>query len=329
MKFIMSLNYDTGFYDRSMSVNYVIKLVSNIIRLGVGNSSAVWMQGGSGDERAVLGAQEDETGSNLDWLTWTSHWRGELLLCRGWHGSRDERSPDWSWSNGVDTDATRQLLIGESTRECHDCPLSAGVVKEIWTADVVVDAGVDDDGIAASHGWEDVLGEEEERMDVGVEGVQPLVLGEIIDALLDFLGAVVQDQDVDGAHQLSCLLSNGLALLHLSQVGSNEVQFAALLLSKTLGLLSILLLLWQVNNGRLSTLHGIKDGGSTSNTRVSTSDQRLASCELAGSTVWHVASLWCWDHVVDGLLWHLSLLSWDGLLVGDWDPVVLLMLDTA
>ncbi len=63
------------------------------------------------------------------------------------------------------------LLVGEPAREGDDGAFCGGVVEEIGAADVGVYRGAGDDGVAALHLWEDVLGEEEEGVDVCGEGV--------------------------------------------------------------------------------------------------------------------------------------------------------------
>lgn len=69
------------------------------------------------------------------------------------------------------------ILVAETTGEGDDGTLCRCVVEKIWTADVGVDGGVVDDRGSFSHVWEDVFGEVEEWMDVGVEGLFPLLPG--------------------------------------------------------------------------------------------------------------------------------------------------------
>ncbi len=69
----------------------------------------------------------------------------------------------------------RDLLVGESAREGDNGALCRGVVEEVGAADVGVYRGAGDDCVAALHLREDVLGEEEEGVDVCGEGVDPLV----------------------------------------------------------------------------------------------------------------------------------------------------------
>lgn len=67
------------------------------------------------------------------------------------------------------------MLVGEAAGEGYDGALGRGVVKEIGAADVGVDGGAVDDGVAGFHVLEGVFGDVEHRVDVGVEGLEPLV----------------------------------------------------------------------------------------------------------------------------------------------------------
>lgn len=63
----------------------------------------------------------------------------------------------------------------QSTCEGHNGALGGGVVEQIRTAYVCVDGSAVDDGVAALHVLEGVLGKIEVGVDVGVEGFQPLL----------------------------------------------------------------------------------------------------------------------------------------------------------
>ena len=91
------------------------------------------------------------------------------------HGRRDQGSPDGAGADGVDTDALGDLLVMQSTCEGHDGAFGGGVVEQVGAADVCVDGRAIVDGVAALHVLEGVLGEVEEGVDVGVEGLEPLI----------------------------------------------------------------------------------------------------------------------------------------------------------
>ena len=63
----------------------------------------------------------------------------------------------------------------EAAGEGDDGAFGGGVVEEVGTADVCVYGGVVDDGVAALHVLDGVLGEVEVGVDVCVERQEPLV----------------------------------------------------------------------------------------------------------------------------------------------------------
>ena len=63
----------------------------------------------------------------------------------------------------------------EAAGEGDDGAFGGGVIEEVGTADVCVYGGVVDDGVAALHVFEGVLGEVEVGVDVCVERQEPLV----------------------------------------------------------------------------------------------------------------------------------------------------------
>lgn len=197
----------------------------------------------------------------------------------------------WTRADSVDSDTPVELLVAQGTGESHDGTLGGGVVEQVGTTNVVVDGRACDDGVAARHVRKGVLGEEEEGVNVCGEGVDPLVFGEVVDLLDHHLVAVVQDEDVDVAHQLQCLLDNVLAGLVASEIGGDAVQLASLLLHESDGLLSILLLLWQVDDRALCALHGVQDGYRTADTTVTSGDESLLAAKFSSSEVWLVATI--------------------------------------
>ena len=110
----------------------------------------------------IRAGQEDHAGCNLGRLPWSTHRACELLDRIGRHRSWDQRCPDRTWSNCVDTDSLVDELVGKTSRERDDGTFRGSVVEEIGTANVGVDRGVVDDCVALAHVWEDVFGEVEE-----------------------------------------------------------------------------------------------------------------------------------------------------------------------
>lgn len=67
------------------------------------------------------------------------------------------------------------LLVMQSTCEGHNCAFGGGVVEQVRASDICVDGGAVADGVAALHVLESVLGEVEVGVNIGVEGLQPLL----------------------------------------------------------------------------------------------------------------------------------------------------------
>lgn len=129
------------------------------------------------DHTTILTRQENKAGRNLRRLRRPPHRRGELILRILLHRGRDERCPNGSRADGVDTDAKGDLLIVETAGEGDDGAFGGRVVEEVGAADVGVYGGAVDDGVAGFHVREGVFGEEEVGVDVCVEGFEPLFSG--------------------------------------------------------------------------------------------------------------------------------------------------------
>ena len=91
------------------------------------------------------------------------------------HCARDQRRPDGPRADTVDADPELELLVGETAGEGDHGALGGGVVEEIRAADVGVDGGAVNDGVAGFHVLEGVFADEEDGVDVDVEGVEPLI----------------------------------------------------------------------------------------------------------------------------------------------------------
>lgn len=148
--------------------------------LAVNNDTTVGVDGLATNGRRVGASEEDETCRDLAGLAGPAHGGCELILCFMVHGGRDERCPNGAGCDSVDTDASADVLVGETTREGHDGALGGCVVEKIGTADVGVDGGVVDDCVALLHVGKAVLGEVEVWVDVDVEGVLPLLPIELL-----------------------------------------------------------------------------------------------------------------------------------------------------
>jgi hypothetical protein len=88
--------------------------------LTVDNNTAVGVDGLARDRSTVGVCEEDEASGNLRGLRGTANRRAELFLSLVVHSSRDEGCPDGTGSDGVDTDATTDVLVVETAGERDD-----------------------------------------------------------------------------------------------------------------------------------------------------------------------------------------------------------------
>ena len=298
-------------------------LLTTIIGLTADDSSHVGVKCLSTEGAAVFTGEEDNGSGNLTWLSRTAQRSGsELLLVLTLHGRWDERCPDGSRGNSVDANAVSGLLIAQATGEGDDCALGGGVVEKVGTTDIGVDAGVVDDGAAALHVWQRVLGKVEVGVNVGVEGVEPLVFGKVLDVIDDHLVGGVVEEDVDlAAKGLDSLINQLLAVPPVAKIGRDQVALLTVGLDSPLGFLGILFLFGEIGDERVGSLHGKEDGGGAANTRVTSGDESLLALELASSTVLLALAVGGRNLIPQRLrVGHLGLLARE-VLVGDRDLV--------
>jgi hypothetical protein len=131
----------------------------------------------SGERGAVGSSEEHKACGNFAGLRRPANGCSELLdgllIHRGW----DERCPYRAGRDGVNADALGDDLVGQATREGNNGALGRCVVEQVGAANVGVNRGVVEDGCARLHVGQGVLGQVEEWVNVGVEGVYPLVPG--------------------------------------------------------------------------------------------------------------------------------------------------------
>lgn len=287
--------------------------------LTIDNDTTVGVESLTGNAGAVAACKEDEASSNLGRLTWSTNWRCELLKGLVAHGRWSQRSPDWTWSDCVAANALVTVLVGQATSEGDDGTLGASVVEQIWAADVGVDRGAVDDGVAVLHLGNDVLGQVVVWVDVGLEGEVPLVFWELLDVCSLHLNRSVVDQDVNMTKGFLGCLGDLLAVLSLGNVNSKGVDLGSVLLGLLLAVLGVLLFLRKVDNQDVgSSLHGEQDCGGTANTTVTTSDDSVLALELACSLVELLSAVRSWEIVVDGVRAHVILFAWPWLVLNLW-----------
>src|SRR5689334_2054818 len=85
---------------------------------------------------AVRRSKEDRDSRDLAGLRGTADRSRELLESLLVHGRRDERCPDGTRCNGVDTNALGDVLVVESASEGNNSTLSRCVVEQVRAADI-------------------------------------------------------------------------------------------------------------------------------------------------------------------------------------------------
>lgn len=120
-------------------------------------------------QRTIRARQKHHTRRHLARLPRPPHRRRETLLRRLIHRRVHQRRPHGARRDGVAADALRDPLVAEAAGEAHDGALCGGVVEEVRAADVGVDAGVVNDGVAFAEVGEGIFGEVEEGWDWSVD----------------------------------------------------------------------------------------------------------------------------------------------------------------
>lgn len=142
------------------------------------------------------------------------------------------------------------------------------------------------------------------------------VLGEFCDTVDHVLVGCIIHKNVDGAHLLKSLVDELLAVLLLPNVGGEQIAFPSMLFDELLGLLGICLLLGQVCNDAISSLHSVHDRYGSANAGVSSRDDGLFALELAGSFVGLISAVFRGNfriHRIRAL--HVALLARLGLVL--------------
>ena len=137
-----------------------------------------------------------------------------------------------------------------------------------------------------------VLGDEEKRMDIGVERRQPLLLGQARDVVVPrLLHSVVQHQHVNPPHRPQHLVHHLPAGRLRPQVHGVQVTAGPCGLDARTRLLRVRLLRGQVRNEDVGALHGVEDGGGAADAGVAAGDEGLFARELAPRLVDLVAAV--------------------------------------
>jgi hypothetical protein len=277
------------------------------------------VNGLTSNRSTIRTSQKDKASGNLRGLRRTTNRRGKLLLSLLVHGSRDQGRPHWTRSDGVDTNATTDILVRQTAGKTDDGALCGCVVEQIRTTNVSIDAGVVDDGVTLVHMRQSVFGQVKEGVDVCLESKLPLLLGQVDNILNHVLVGRIVYQDVDCTHLFQGRVDNLLAILLFLQVDLQEMALLSVRLDFTFCLLGILLFDSKVGDQAVSAFHGVHDGDCTANARVTACDDCLFALEFAGGFVEGEAAIFRGEVLVlGGGTFELGLEAW-WLLVCYWD----------
>jgi hypothetical protein len=277
------------------------------------------------DLGAVRTGKENKDSCDLTRLSTAPNRSVEAFLRLLRHGRNDKWGPYRAGSDSVDANSLGHPLVAEAICECGDGTFGAGVVEQVWAANVGVHTGVVDDRVAFGHVREGVLGEVEEgcgiglvlscggsmagwlTVDVGVERLDPLLLWNVQDVFCHHLERVVIHQNIDDTHVLKRLLHRLLASLRRSQIRLVEVDLAAAILDHLLCVVGVALLVREICDHDFSSFHGVKHGNGSTDARVTAGDQGFATLEFASCFVGLHAAVVGWDLVYFGERIHLGL----------------------
>lgn len=128
------------------------------------------------DQTTVLTRQEDKARRDLTRLTRSPHRRpAKLIQSILLHGRRDQRRPHRPRSNSIDADPKPDLLVVKTAREGDNSTLRRRIIQKVWSANVGIDGSAINDCVAGFHVLEGIFGDEEVGVDIGVEGLEPLL----------------------------------------------------------------------------------------------------------------------------------------------------------
>lgn len=121
-------------------------------------------------------------------------------------------------------------LMGSQTRTCagesHYSALGGGVIHKLRVSDERVDTGVVDNTGSPGHHRNQRLRKVKDGVDVGLEYVFPLFIGQVEDGFDLVLSTGVVEEDVDFAvEDLLGLFRDGMAFLLVAQVGGDGFKF--------------------------------------------------------------------------------------------------------
>lgn len=128
--------------------------------------------------------------------------------------------------------------------------------------------------------WNGRSGQEESTVDVGLHRPVELLGGNVGNAFNGVHDRSVVDENVNSSPGFNDSLDDSVTALLVSDILGDEKAFPTGGIDELLGLVGVDLFFGQVDNGNVGTLHAEHDGGGTSDTRVTSSNNGLLANEL-------------------------------------------------
>ena len=122
-------------------------------------------------------------------------------------------------------------------------------------------------------------------VNIGVEGMDPLLFRYVQYTLLLHLICMVVEQYVDSTHLAQGLVNHFLAVFLSLEICGIEVTFLSLRFDIALRLLCVFFLVWQVGDKAVRAFHCKQDSCGLADTRVTTGDECLLAFQLLGCFV--------------------------------------------
>ena len=80
-----------------------------------------------------------------------------------------------SWAYSIHANTIRYLLIVQTTSKSNDAAFARSIVEKVRAANVAINGGIVDDGIATLHVLKRIFSQEEIGMHVRIKSLDPLV----------------------------------------------------------------------------------------------------------------------------------------------------------
>jgi len=179
--------------------------------------------------------------------------RGFLRLEIG----RDERRPDWPRRHAVDANLTGNQALRQRFRKRMDGALSRGIIEQLFVSFESGDRSSVDNRAARLQMRDGGLRHVEIAINVGAEGVIPLLFADLFEVFLAVLKSSVVHENVELTILLESFLNCTLAEVRVGDITRNKQALPAMLLDGVAGLFRIALRDLSVP-GRVPQSHGFR-----------------------------------------------------------------------